>query len=95
LDAISPKHDRRSVAFAPLAAVAMIVVMLGWATIVVEIVAEAQDPSLWMAILEGSPGTLIGRRASQPDGTTSRTRTRHTVALVGPQDLTAFPKSTT
>jgi hypothetical protein len=38
----------------------MIVVMLSWATIVVEIVAEAQDPSLWMAILEGSPGTLIG-----------------------------------
>jgi hypothetical protein len=46
-------------------------------------------------LFEGSPGRLMGDGPAILGGTTSRTRTRHTVASVGPQDLTPLAKNTT
>ena len=99
-------------AFAPVAAVAMIVVLLvaiftvhlpnGCSSIKLTSYDAAAHTSARPLCVAGAPsvdGYLKARRearlAEGPtilDGTTSRTRTRHTVASVGPQDLTPLAK---
>jgi putative oxidoreductase len=101
-------------AFAPVAAVAMIVVLLvaiftvhlpnGCSSIKLTSYDEAARTSARPLCVAGAgapsvDGYLKARRearlAEGPailDGTTSRTRTRHTVASVGPQDLTPLAK---